>query len=219
MTADPVILAFDTSAAHCAAAVLSGGQVLTAEYLQMEHGQGEHLFGVLEGALDRAGVGWSDLTLLGVGIGPGNFTGIRISVSAARGLSMSLAIPAIGVSALKAQAWGTGGVVVSTLDARRDNFYLQVIGGGETTDPMLCTLDALPPVPARAEPTCIGHAAAKVAREVAGHVSAPVAPLAEAIAHIAAARRYSTKVPPVPLYIRPPDAAPPRDQAPPALGG
>ncbi|PJE34371.1 tRNA (adenosine(37)-N6)-threonylcarbamoyltransferase complex dimerization subunit type 1 TsaB, partial [Pseudooceanicola lipolyticus] len=88
MASDPTILAFDTSAAHCAAALLSGDRLLASHAEAMSRGQAERLLPLLEDMLDRAGLGWRDLDAIGVGTGPGNFTGIRIAVSAARGLAL-----------------------------------------------------------------------------------------------------------------------------------
>ena len=85
---DPLILAFDTSAAHCAAALLSGDRVLARVAEAMPRGQAERLMGLLHEVLSGSGHDWRDLDAIGVGIGPGNFTGIRISVSAARGLAL-----------------------------------------------------------------------------------------------------------------------------------
>lgn len=70
----------------------------------MAKGQAERLFPLLEEVLAEAGLSWSDIDAIGVGIGPGNFTGVRISVAAARGLSLSLGIPAVGVPATEAAA-------------------------------------------------------------------------------------------------------------------
>ena len=56
---------------------------------------------LLEDVLAEAGIGWRDLAAIGVGTGPGNFTGVRISVAAARGLALGLGIPAIGVTRLR----------------------------------------------------------------------------------------------------------------------
>jgi len=98
------VLAFDTSAAHCAAAVICGDRVLAQRVEPMAKGQAERLFPLLEETMAQAGLSWSDLDALGVGIGPGNFTGVRISVAAARGLALSLGIPAVGVSATEAAA-------------------------------------------------------------------------------------------------------------------
>ena len=79
-----VSLAFDTSQAWCAAALVAGSRTVT-RIDEMARGQAEHLFGMLEEMLAAEGLVWGDLDVIGVGIGPGNFTGIRIAVAAARG--------------------------------------------------------------------------------------------------------------------------------------
>ena len=103
---DTLSLGFDTSAAHCAAALLQGDRVLIQRHEDMARGQAERLFPLLEEMLTSAGVDWRDLSVIGCGTGPGNFTGIRISVAAARGLALSLGIPAVGVSVTEAMACG-----------------------------------------------------------------------------------------------------------------
>ncbi|MEJ2000867.1 MAG: tRNA (adenosine(37)-N6)-threonylcarbamoyltransferase complex dimerization subunit type 1 TsaB [Maritimibacter sp.] len=198
MAADPIILAFDTSAAHCAAALLRDGDVVAERVEEMARGQAERLMPLLEELLTEAGLGWKELDAVAVGIGPGNFTGIRISVSAARGLALGLGKPAIGVSVLEAQAEGVARPCLSLADARRGMSYAQVLteAGGETPD-MTDSPETLHPELPRAP-------------------IADPATLAPAIARIAAAR-LATGEPisrPAPLYIRAADAAPPRDPAP-----
>ena len=83
------LLAFDTSGPHCAAALLLG-DALHLRVDDMARGQAEHLMPMLEEMLAEAHMRWRDLDAIGVGVGPGNFTGIRISVSAARGLALSM---------------------------------------------------------------------------------------------------------------------------------
>ena len=203
-----LILAFDTAAAHCAAAVLSGDQVLAEVLEPMAKGQAERLFPLLEELLATAGAGWRDLSALGVGIGPGNFTGVRISVAAARGLAVSLGVRAVGVSTLEGMAHGIDRVTLATLDAKRDQIYLQLFDGSGAP-PVLCDLDHLPPLPARADPVCVGFRAVDIAARVGGHVAEPPFPLAVAIARIARARRHHRALPrPTPLYLRSADAAP-----------
>jgi tRNA threonylcarbamoyladenosine biosynthesis protein TsaB len=92
------VLAFDTSAAHCAAALLRGGEIVAERREAMARGQAERIILLLEELLEEGGVGWDALDAIGVGIGPGNFTGIRISVSAARGLALGLGRPGIGIT-------------------------------------------------------------------------------------------------------------------------
>ena len=123
MPSNTTILAFDTSAAHCAAAVLVNGAITATVYEPMARGQAENLMDILDHALAQAGIDLSDLDAIAVGTGPGNFTGIRISVSAARGLALSLGVPAIGVTTFEATWFGTQGPVVATVPAPREHVY------------------------------------------------------------------------------------------------
>jgi tRNA threonylcarbamoyl adenosine modification protein YeaZ len=116
---DALSLGFDTSAAHCAAALVMGDRLLVQRHEDMARGQAERLMPRLEEVLRAEGLGWSDLSAIGVGIGPGNFTGVRIAVSAARGLALALGIPAIGVSTLEALAEGGPRPLTEREDARR----------------------------------------------------------------------------------------------------
>ena len=192
MPSDPTILAFDTSAAHCAAALLSGGRILGSCAETMTRGQAERLMPLLAELLVGYGIDWNDLDALGVGIGPGNFTGIRISVAAARGLAFGLAIPAYGVDGFAARrhALSTQGPVA--VAAPRDQVYLS---RPDTAPVLTSRADAEAengPLPADPEPDA----------------------LARAIAEIAAARWPSETVAPAPLYLRAADAAPASDPPP-----
>ena len=211
MASDPLVLGFDTSAAFCAAVLLSGDEVLAERYEEMAKGQAERLMVMLEEVLAEAGAGWRDLAALGVGIGPGNFTGVRISVSAARGLALGLGIPAVGVSTLEAMALGTERPVLCGIDARRDMFYAQLFNSGGQSAPVLCGLDCVPWPHQRAMGTVIGHRAAELAEISGSTFRQPIYPPAEAIARIAWRRMQDIDLPrPAPIYLRPADAAPPR---------
>ncbi|MGD9919050.1 MAG: tRNA (adenosine(37)-N6)-threonylcarbamoyltransferase complex dimerization subunit type 1 TsaB [Paenirhodobacter sp.] len=197
MRSDTVILAFDTSAAHCAAALLRAGAITAVAVEEMGKGQAERLMPLLEEMLAAQGLHWRDLDAIAVGVGPGNFTGVRIAVSAARGLALALKIPAIGVSTLDALAEGAPRPVTVVMDARRDEVYAQDFTAEGAGAPHLlprADLDA-------SGPTREGITGAE---------------LIEAIAQIAA-RRLATgeTVPrPAPLYLRGADAAPPSDPPP-----
>ena len=180
----------------------------------MGKGQAERLM-VLIGEVMAAGeVGLGDLDALGVGIGPGNFTGIRIAVSAARGLALALGIPAVGVSTLEALAHGLPRPVTVIEDAKRGAVYLQVFDGAGSDAALLIETGALPHAVATRAIT--GSGAALACETVPGlQVLPPALPLAEAIARIAAARWQNSGLPrPAPLYLRPADAAPARDGGP-----
>ncbi len=209
MPPDRLILAFDTSAAHCAAALLHGDRVLAERSEEMGKGQAERLVPMLEEMLRDADRQWRDLTAIGVGTGPGNFTGVRIAVATARGLALGLSVPAIGVSALEAQAEGLVGPVISTIDARRDGVYLQTFG--PETPPRIADPARPGPLPFAA-PVCVGYGSTEVAEAVGGTSAAAPFPLAVSIARIASRRHGAER--PAPLYLRPADAAPSRDVAP-----
>lgn len=202
------VLAFDTSAAHIAASVLKDGQIIGTHFEERTKGQAEALMPVLENLLEGADVSWPDLTRIGVGIGPGNFTGIRISVSAARGLALGLRIPAVGVSMLDALAFGTEGIVTSLIDARRDHIYFQTFGQGPSS-PQISETAALQNLPG----SLIGFQSEQLATRFGTTSTLPAYPIADSIAMIAATRQ-DTKTRPAPLYLRPADAAPARDAAP-----
>lgn len=214
MPPEPLILAFDTSAAHCAAALVSGDRVLGAAHEEMAKGQAERLFPLLEAMLAASGVGWRDLNALAVGTGPGNFTGVRIAVSAARGLAVSLGIPAHGVSGFEALAYRLPRPVLACIDARQGRVYLQRFGVQEAA-PLLTDLAQLPDGPNEAALIVCGYAADEIARRLGANAAAPTLPLAVAMAHIAASRGAPTRRP-APLYLRSADAAPSRD-APPVI--
>jgi tRNA threonylcarbamoyl adenosine modification protein YeaZ len=91
----------------------------------MARGQAERLMPLLAELLAEAGAGFGDLAAIGVGIGPGNFTGVRISVAAARGLALARAIPAIGIGRLEAAAHGLPRPVIAVEHALRGGLYLQ----------------------------------------------------------------------------------------------
>lgn len=183
-----ILLAFDTAGPHCAAAVLRGGKVAAARLEPMARGQSERLMPMLEALLAEAGAGWGDLARIGVGTGPGNFTGIRIGVSAARGLAMALGVPAIGVTSTDALLDGAPAGAWAAIPAPRGQAFVARAGEAPALRPAA-------DVPAGA---LVPRAGANPA---------------VAVARIAAARRPGPR--PAPTYARPPDAAPARP-APPA---
>ena len=216
MPPNPTILAFDTSAAHCAASLLFEGRLIQ-RVDEMARGQAEYLIPMLEDMLQSEALIWRDLDAIGVSIGPGNFTGIRISVSAARGLALGLGKSAIGVSNLEAQAYGLKGPVISCLDARRSRVYVQNFNGnGSQSDPKLCDLskEELATLSKDVNTKVVGPMADQIAGLTGWDPISQTIPTIEAIARIAAAKFETTTQRPAPLYIRSADAAPPRDLPP-----
>lgn len=193
------ILAFDTSAAHCAAALLLPDRLILRDEA-MEKGQAERLVPLLEEVLAEGGLAWADLRALAVGTGPGNFTGVRIAVAAARGLALGLKIPAVGITRLEALAYGLPRPLVVVEDARRGQVYVQLFTPG-AAGPAHLADKVVPTVAAT------GSAAGEAALP-------PAMPLVEAIARIGADRAATPQPRPAPFYLRGADAAPPADPPP-----
>ncbi|MDJ1007657.1 MAG: tRNA (adenosine(37)-N6)-threonylcarbamoyltransferase complex dimerization subunit type 1 TsaB [Paracoccaceae bacterium] len=224
MRSDPTILGFDTSAAHCAAALLQGDAVYGERVVEMARGQGEALMPLLEETLGARGLRLSDLDALAVGIGPGNFTGIRIGVSAARGLGLALGIPAIGVSMFDVMAFRTmGDSVLVSLPAPRNEVYVQPFRRGRPAgEARVIDLDA-PPKDLQMSfgMFIVGHRAGELARAFeASSLDAALEDIPRRLCLIAAQRlsEASSFPRPAPLYIRPADAAPSRVAAPKIIG-
>ncbi|HFQ14922.1 MAG TPA: tRNA (adenosine(37)-N6)-threonylcarbamoyltransferase complex dimerization subunit type 1 TsaB [Rhodobacteraceae bacterium] len=192
----PVTLAFDTAQPWVDAALIDAGGRAHVRIVEMARGQAEALVPTLEQLLADHGLGWADLQAIGVGTGPGNFTGIRISVAAARGLAMALKIPAIGISAFESAGLPEAPCWIA-VEAPRDQVYLQYTG------------DAPPPARLAARSELAGlEEPVRYLRDVAPERRI------ENIARLAAERSLTTSARPAPLYIRPADAAPPRHPAP-----
>ena len=203
----PVTLAFDTSGPQVAAALLpprDGPALVRVE--EMARGQAERLVPLLEELLAEAGASWRDVGLIGVGTGPGNFTGIRISVACARGLAMALDIPAVGIDAFAAirgvHAPPRPGWVA--IPAPRGQVYLQRADASGPGTPEIAPearlADLIGPLLRQQDvpPELRIETVARLARLQAPGAGAP-------------------RSRPAPLYLRPADAAPPRDAPPPIL--
>lgn len=209
----PTILAFDTSGPWVGTALLRDGNVRAAHYVDMAKGQAEQLMPMIEQTLSDAGTALDQLDAIGVGIGPGNFTGIRISVSAARGLALALGIPAIGVTVLDSLAFEAQRPTLTTLNAPREMLYLQRYGADVDRPAALVARTDLaswitPGI------TLVGQDSPQLSSEHdIAHAPAAFAP-ASAIARIAATRFGTAQPRPAPLYIKPADAAPSREKGP-----
>jgi tRNA threonylcarbamoyladenosine biosynthesis protein TsaB len=98
-----VIVAFDSASVDQSVALAdSDGTVLGQDAWSAPRGQGSELLPRLLGLLGRQGMTLRAVTGVGIGIGPGSFTGLRVGVSLAKGLAAGLAIPVVGVPSLEA---------------------------------------------------------------------------------------------------------------------
>lgn len=127
-----MILSIETATRVCGAALVHRGAVVAERH---EEGRAIHA-GLLPAVVEEVlgGRGPEELEAIAVSIGPGSFTGLRIGLSFAKGLSFACSVPivavptleAIAVRALRSGAVREGDTVVPVLDARRDEVYYQL---------------------------------------------------------------------------------------------
>ena len=148
-----VLLAIDTAAPRLQLALLAGAHCDTLVE-DMPKGQAERLFSAIDELLDRNGLVYADLTRLAVTTGPGSFTGLRIGLSAARGLALALEIPVLGIPSLLALSLATTGPTAALIDARRGEAYTQQFSGpgvATSSAAVLPTEEAAAAIPAGAK--------------------------------------------------------------------
>jgi tRNA threonylcarbamoyladenosine biosynthesis protein TsaB len=120
-------LSFDTATGVATSALVDTGSNGHLEALGERASRAQTLLEDVDALLRQAGAHPTDIGRLAVGIGPGSFTGIRIGLSVARGLALSLDIAGAGVSTLDALAAGAPGAV-PVIDAKRREVFALVDG-------------------------------------------------------------------------------------------
>jgi tRNA threonylcarbamoyladenosine biosynthesis protein TsaB len=131
-----LILAIDTALDACAAGILDtdAGKLIARESQAMKRGHAEALMPLIARVIKQAGIGFAALDRIAVTTGPGSFTGLRVGLSAARGIALAAGKPVVGLTTLTAYAapvvgQNAGNPVISAIDARHDQVYFQVVSG------------------------------------------------------------------------------------------
>ncbi|HZO45839.1 MAG TPA: tRNA (adenosine(37)-N6)-threonylcarbamoyltransferase complex dimerization subunit type 1 TsaB [Xanthobacteraceae bacterium] len=216
------VLAIDTALGACSAAVLDTRHVavVASETLPMVRGHAEAIMPLIARVMDQAGIEFASLDRIAVTTGPGSFTGLRVGISAARGIALAAGKPAVGLSTLAGFAaphiaQDDSSAVVAAIDARHEHVYLQVFGpGGKTVvapriAPIKEAMRAATASPAR----IVGSGAELIVALWPNGERPPVlveqlgAPDIGWIARLGAAAAEG-QAPPKPLYLRAPDAQP-----------
>ena len=205
-----IVLAIDTAGVDCAAAVYNSATdtVLARVTETIGRGHAERLMAMIEEAVTAAGLSLADIEKIGVTVGPGSFTGIRVGVAAARGLALALGIECVGVCTLEVLACtvpDSDAPVLAAINAHREEVYVQAFQKGLALDePALVTLEDFVSRAAVAGTQVIGSAAALIADPEAVTESDhyPI----EIVARISATTKAQGKA--KPLYLRGPDAKP-----------
>ncbi len=204
-------LVLDTALNACAAAVSRDGQVLGHASEPMQRGHQERLAPMVEAVMSRSGVDFAALTRIGVTVGPGSFTGLRVGLAFAKAMSLALDIPCVGVNSLEALGSGRPGFVAAAIAAKGEQLYLQAFLDGTAlmAPDVLDTSVAAARIAelwAGAPATLVGSGAL----QLAGVLRTAVIEAAETADICALARliegRPTSPVRPRPLYLRPPDA-------------
>jgi tRNA threonylcarbamoyladenosine biosynthesis protein TsaB len=213
-----IVLGIESGSRGLSVAIMKDGAALAREAALTDHGQATLLMPMIERVRAEAGLAYADLDRIAVAVGPGSFTGLRVGLAAALGLSLAAGVPAVGISSFHATAFGlerpAAARCILVLDSRREEPFVAELGSAAAflQPPCVMTAAALDGFVKSATPVllCGDAPALERYRSQAGIRVELRRPDATGIAHLAAdpERRYD--LPPKPVYVRPPDVTMPK---------
>jgi tRNA threonylcarbamoyladenosine biosynthesis protein TsaB len=128
-----IVLALDTALAACSVCLFDAqrDKVIASESAVLGKGHAEALLPMLERVIAKLDGGWGAIDRIGVSVGPGSYTGLRVGIAAARAAALATGRPAIGVTTLAALAAPLLGVsedmpIAAAIDARHGNVFFQL---------------------------------------------------------------------------------------------
>jgi tRNA threonylcarbamoyladenosine biosynthesis protein TsaB len=220
-----LILAIDTALDACAAGVLDtdAGHLIARESQPMKRGHAEALMPLIARVVKDSGVSFAAFDRIAVTTGPGSFTGLRVGLSAARGIALAAAKPVVGLTTLTAYAAAVVSEngrhpIISAIDARHDHVYFQVVSsnGGSLVRPRIAPVEEALEASRFGAPLLVGNAAKILAERWPPDAPPPVhidpqpAPDIAWVAWLGAAVNPES-APARPYYLRAPDAKPQTD--------
>lgn len=217
-----LVMGLDTSLQRCSVAILRGEAVVARAVEDMARGHAERLAPMASSVLDEAGLRIADLDRIGIVVGPGGFTGVRVGLSFARGLAIGTDMPVVGVTSLAALAGNAvqgaaDGLIAAVIDARRGQVYagLYDAGGAERIPPFVTepesALQKLTDAAGHAPVAVVGNGGGEFSALPDGwSLSGADDQIDPAIVARLVARAPAPSGPPAPLYLRGPDAKPPK---------
>lgn len=129
------VLAFDTSSAIASVAITDNRNLLFQIHMIAEEKHGETLLSRIEEVLKKVALDLTEIDLIAVGIGPGSFTGVRIGLATAKGISLVRMIPIIGVDSLRVLARGAASCSSERIAAVKNAYRGEVYLATYTLDP------------------------------------------------------------------------------------
>jgi tRNA threonylcarbamoyladenosine biosynthesis protein TsaB len=219
-----LILAIDTALDACAAGVLDtdAGKLIAHQSQAMKRGHAEALMPLIACVMKESGISFATLDRIAVTTGPGSFTGLRVGLSAARGIALAAGKPVVGLTTLTAYAAPVVSQngeqpVISAIDARHDQVYFQVVSGDGSSLilPRVGSIDEALDAARFGAPHLVGNAAQILADRWPADVPPPFkvdpqpAPDITWVAWLGAAVTPDT-APARPFYLRAPDAKLPK---------
>jgi tRNA threonylcarbamoyladenosine biosynthesis protein TsaB len=214
------ILAIETGSRSCSVAIFSSQKDLPVFlHEHTDHGHATMLMPMIEQAMAKAGCRYADLDRIAVAVGPGSFTGIRVGLAAALGLSLASGVAAIGISSFLTVANVEARErqecrLFALLDSRREEPFLVELDAelNFVEPPTVVTAEALDNILAPARPLILAGDAPLMGRYATqgGIRLMQTPPNALSVAMLAAdpARRFD--LPPKPVYVRQPDVTMPK---------
>ena len=208
------ILSIDCSTSACSAAV-RGPEGLRASKSWIGRGQAEAMVPLVAVVMAEAACDWEQIDLIGVTVGPGSFTGLRIGLSAARAFSLARRVPIAGVTTADLLAFSLpaeerrGRAFLVAIDSKRDDLFVQPFGAdGEPAGEIQAMLPQAV-LAAYPGPLLVAGDAAEAFRGLRGDLEIlPLLPDAAPLCDLALTRwREGRALAPQPLYLRPPDVA------------
>lgn len=177
------ILCIETATTNCSVALsIDGSASVLIEDFNTSYSHGERLQPYLDQVLQKAGLSYSDLDAVAVSKGPGSYTGLRIGVSAAKGLCFSLDIPLISIdtlSSLSRQVPAAQGTIIAMLDARRMEVYARVFDAHHNAisevSPIVLTPDSFSEYLDKSKVVFVGNSNEKF-KEICQHTNAQFDP-------------------------------------------
>ncbi len=194
-----LVIGIDTSGTFVRLSILQGNS-LVIQRDELKQSGVDRLFPLIHEMFQEKNLSWDMMKGIGVCIGPGNFNGIRVGVSAARGLSLSLGIPAIGINKFDAFALGNSEPLVVSVKSVKDNIFCRI---GSTGQPFVVDINNLR-LSNVDNYSVVGFEAERISKQFGINFLAQKYNSSHAVALISSKQRGKHHSPPKPYYVSSP---------------